>query len=132
MPKTRQKMDHQVGERLRQGRVLAQMSQSEIAEALGVTFQQVQKYERGANRISAGRLFEIAKILGVPVDYFFLNEDEHGSASPNGAANGHSAPLLSKDAIRVAGTYSRIKSARLRKLVLHMIEELANADDTRG
>ncbi len=64
-------MDAHVGARICARRRLLQLSQKEMAEALGITFQQVQKYEKGVNRIGAGRLFNIAQLLGVDVDYFF-------------------------------------------------------------
>ena len=65
------KVDVYVGQRIRLKRSLLQLSQEELARQLGITFQQVQKYERGANRVSASRLFEIATILNVPVSFFF-------------------------------------------------------------
>lgn len=63
--------DRYVGNRIRERRVMLGLSQQQMAELIGVTYQQAHKYERGINRISAGRLFEIAQVLGVPVDYFF-------------------------------------------------------------
>ena len=63
--------DRYVGIRIRERRVMLGLSQQQMAELIGVTYQQAHKYERGINRISAGRLFEISQVLGVPVDYFF-------------------------------------------------------------
>ncbi len=64
-------IDAQVGNRVRIRRMLIGMSQEKLGDLLGLTFQQVQKYEKGVNRIGAGRLFEIARILGVPIDFFY-------------------------------------------------------------
>src|SRR6202008_2707432 len=72
MPKKKANpIDAQVGNRVRLRRMLIGMSQERLGELLGLTFQQVQKYEKGVNRIGAGRLFEVARILGVPIDYFY-------------------------------------------------------------
>ncbi|TGY89183.1 XRE family transcriptional regulator [Marinicauda algicola] len=70
-PRSASALDVHIGERLRQARKLAGLSQSAMGEAVGVTFQQVQKYERGANRIPASRLYELAAVLGVPLGFFF-------------------------------------------------------------
>ena len=64
-------VDIQVGNRVRIRRMLIGMSQERLGELLGLTFQQVQKYEKGVNRIGAGRLFDVSRILGVPIDYFY-------------------------------------------------------------
>jgi transcriptional regulator with XRE-family HTH domain len=63
--------DHHVGNRIRERRVMLGLSQQQLAQMIGVTYQQAHKYERGLNRISAGRLFEIAQVLGVPISWFF-------------------------------------------------------------
>ena len=73
-------IDQHVGARLRLRRSMLDMSQSELGEKLGVTFQQVQKYERGTNRIGASRLFHVAKVMEVPVAYFFEGLDESGDS----------------------------------------------------
>ena len=70
--------DFVLGELLRQKRLAAGISQQQLAEACGITFQQVQKYERGANRVSAGRLYELARALSVPIQYFFDEFREEG------------------------------------------------------
>ena len=73
-----QDIDRHVGARVRERRIMLGFTQQQLADLIGVTYQQAHKYERGINRISAGRLFEIAHVLSVPVNYFFegLNEDE--------------------------------------------------------
>src|SRR5215813_11064910 len=75
-------IDVQVGNRVRIRRMLIGMSQERLGDLLGLTFQQVQKYEKGVNRIGAGRLFEIARILGVPIDFFY---DGVGASTENNA-----------------------------------------------
>lgn len=69
--------DRHVGSRIRERRIMLGLSQQQMADMIGVTYQQAHKYERGINRISAGRLFEIAQVLGVPVSYFFETLDSH-------------------------------------------------------
>lgn len=71
--------DRYVGQRIRERRIMLGLSQQQMADMIGVTYQQAHKYERGINRISAGRLFEIAQVLNVPVSYFFEGlEDDRG------------------------------------------------------
>src|SRR6478736_7162335 len=81
-------VDAQVGSRVRLRRMLIGMSQERLGEMLGLTFQQVQKYEKGVNRIGAGRLFDVARILGVPIDYFY----ESVSSPTAGESAGEGAP----------------------------------------
>jgi len=79
-----QDIDRHVGARIRERRIMLGLTQQQIADMIGVTYQQAHKYERAINRISAGRLFEIAQVLGVPVNYFFagLEQDSDRSVSP--------------------------------------------------
>jgi len=72
-----------VGRRLRERRTLLGLSQEQLAQLLGITYQQIHKYERGANRISAGRLFEAAQVLSVPIDYFFAGVDAPPTEAPS-------------------------------------------------
>ena len=76
--------DRFVGARIRERRIMLGLSQQQMADLIGVTYQQAHKYERGINRISAGRLFEIAQVLGVPVNYFFegLDSPKGGELNP--------------------------------------------------
>ena len=82
-------VDVHVGQRLRQRRVLVGLSQEKLARMVGITFQQVQKYERGANRIVASRLYELARVLDVPVSYFF---DDLSAKAANDVANQNAGP----------------------------------------
>lgn len=92
-------MDIHVGGRISARRRLLQLSQKEMAEALGITFQQVQKYEKGVNRIGAGRLFNIAQLLGVDVDYFFADVDAETYSSLSSYKRGYGVGVLAEDEI---------------------------------
>lgn len=107
------------------------MSQERLGELLGLTFQQVQKYEKGVNRIGAGRLFEIARILGVPISYFYESVADQIQAQP-GFAERDSQPVLefvsSGDGLQLSLAFMRIKDPKVRKRVLDLVKSLA--DDT--
>ena len=79
-----QDIDRYVGARIRERRIMFGLTQQQLADLIGVTYQQAHKYERGINRVSAGRLFEVAQVLGVPVNYFFdgLKEESERAISP--------------------------------------------------
>ena len=105
------------------------MSQERLGELLGLTFQQVQKYEKGVNRIGAGRLFEISRILGVPIQYFYESVVEQSSMAP-GFADRDSKPVLefvsSGDGLQLSLAFMRIKDAKVRKRVLDLVKTLAD------
>jgi transcriptional regulator with XRE-family HTH domain len=111
--------DVAVGQRIRALRLQRDMSQTALGERLGVTFQQVQKYEKGANRVGAGRLSEMAEALEVPVSYFF--GDEHISPSAK--------PLLqvtdTVGAMRLFHAYDRIGDGALQTALIRLAEALA-------
>ena len=104
------------------------MSQEKLGELLGLTFQQVQKYEKGVNRIGAGRLFEIARILGVPIQYFYESVTEQLASAP-GFGERDSQPVLefvsSGDGLQLSLAYMRIKDPKVRKRVLDLVKSLA-------
>ncbi|MFP1132997.1 helix-turn-helix domain-containing protein [Asticcacaulis sp. W401b] len=125
-------IDVHVGARVRMRRKFLSFSQQQLAEALGLTFQQVQKYERGANRISASKLFETAKALKVPVAYFFegvvgdgYETDDEVRSSQEEAAN---AFLLTAEGIELAAAFPRISSLKQRKKILDLVTALAEDD----
>src|SRR5215813_14082872 len=96
--------DAEIGQRVRALRLQRGLSQTELGNFIKVTFQQVQKYEKGANRISAGRLQQVAEVLGVPVAYFFA------APEPRSASNGVGQELpQTEGALRLARAYARIK-----------------------
>ena len=117
MPKRSNDIDELVGRNIRLSRLNRGMTQTKLAEALGVTFQQIQKYEKGKNRISAGRLFAIAGLFGVPVSAFF-DGVEHSA----GDGDGHSpVALLSEPyALRLAQAFCALENAALRRSVVRL------------
>jgi predicted transcriptional regulator len=125
-------VDLHVGRRMRLRRNLLGISQETLAHKLGLTFQQVQKYERGLNRISSSRLFDISKVLNVRVSYFFDEMDEDVSAgSPLSLSLGDGSrktaddavadPMLREEAITLVNAFNKIKNPRLHRLIYHLV-----------
>jgi transcriptional regulator with XRE-family HTH domain len=112
--------DIEVGRRIRARRLARQMSQMELALGLGLTFQQVQKYEKGTNRVGAGRLKRIAKILGAPIPYFFGDEDEAADGTTDLLGFVENAHTL-----RLLRAYSRIPNPDLQQSILELTEKIA-------
>jgi transcriptional regulator with XRE-family HTH domain len=118
--------DNEVGRRVRTQRLAKGLSQTELGEKIGVTFQQVQKYEKGTNRIGAGRLSRIAEVLEVPVTYFFPSDDE--PVLPVSEQEGSPFALLSTSgAIQLVRAYSRIQGGNTRAALVQIAEHLAEA-----
>jgi len=118
--------DNEVGRRVRTQRLTKGLSQTELGEKIGVTFQQVQKYEKGTNRIGAGRLSRIAEVLEVPVTYFFPSEDE--PAIPGASDEISPFALLSTSgAIQLVRAYARIQGGNARAALVQIAEHLAEA-----
>lgn len=125
-----------VGGRVRLRRMLLGMSQEKLGENLGLTFQQVQKYEKGTNRIGASRLFELARILGVSVQYFFeelagpAGTDTNGRpgfAEPTG--DDHMVEFLnSREGIELNRAFLKIEDARARRAILELVRSLAEVN----
>jgi transcriptional regulator with XRE-family HTH domain len=129
-------VDRHVGLRMRQRRTLLGMSQSALATAVGITFQQVQKYERGANRVSASRLVEFAEVLDVKPEHFF---DElppealasKGDAERKRARSGRARtepdldPMAKRETLELVRAYYKIDEARLRTRILEMVKTLS-------
>ena len=116
--------------------MLIGMSQERLGELLGLTFQQVQKYEKGINRIGAGRLFEVAGILGVPVSFFYEDADANGTASGFSEA-GEPPPVMefraSGEGLQLSLAFMRIKDVKVRRRILDLVRSLADgsgADDS--
>jgi len=122
--------DKYVGSRVRMRRLMLGMSQEKLGEKLGLTFQQVQKYEKGTNRIGASRLQHISQILKVPVSFFFdgatgpakLADD--GSSKPP-VADYVSDFLSSSDGLALTKAFTNIKDSKLRRRVVDLVEEIA-------
>ena len=137
-------IDVHVGRRLRLRRTLLGMSQERLGELLGLTFQQVQKYERGVNRIGSSRLYELGQILDVPVSFFFddLPDDEArgvGQAFPGlaeeSAAFEHEAadlPLDKRETLELVRAYYRIGDPAVRKRLFELAKALGNLDESAG
>jgi transcriptional regulator with XRE-family HTH domain len=124
-------VDAHVGHRVRLRRMLVGMSQERLGELLGLTFQQVQKYEKGINRIGAGRLFEVASILGVPISFFY--EDVDSNAPASGFAEGEEPPpvmefLSSGEGLQLSLAFMRIKDVKVRRRILELVRSLAEED----
>lgn len=125
-------IDVHVGSRVRLRRTMAKISQSELGDALGVTFQQVQKYEKGTNRIGASRMQKIAETLNVPVSFFF--EDPPGypaKTDPSGMEESGSANfvmdfLSSTEGIELNRAFVRIPNQAIRRRIIDMVRTLAN------
>lgn len=119
-------IDALVGVRLRARRQELQISQQELGRRLGITFQQVQKYETGSNRMSAGRLNDISAALEVPISYFFGgNEEEAGGSLTGLRAQGTSVLMKEPGAVRLLAAYSRVPSPSLRRSIVEIVEGLA-------
>jgi transcriptional regulator with XRE-family HTH domain len=124
-------VDAHVGNRLRVRRTLLGLSQEKVGEAMGLTFQQVQKYERGANRIGASRLWDMSRILNCPVSYFFEEmDDETQSASPrnaNGQVNPprEDDPLLQRETLELVRAYYSITDYDVRRRIYDLARSLA-------
>jgi transcriptional regulator with XRE-family HTH domain len=122
-------IDVQVGNRVRIRRMLIGMSQERLGDLLGLTFQQVQKYEKGVNRIGAGRLFEVSRILNVPVDFFY----EGVNAAPaQPGEGGEGAPVMefvtSGEGLQLSLAFMKIKDSKVRKRVLDLVKSLAEEE----
>ena len=118
VPECIHKTDIHIGRRLRERRVSLGMSQSELAEKLGVSFQQVQKYESGANRISGSRLWDICTVLGIPVGYFFEGLD--------GAPEEETKPL-DRQSLELARAVGSIEDENLRSQIVRLVKAFAKA-----
>ena len=114
--------------------MLIGMSQEKLGDLLGLTFQQVQKYEKGVNRIGAGRLFEVAQILGVPIDFFY--EGVGGVADErSGVSEAEGAPpvmefVSSGEGLQLSLAFMKIKDPKVRKRVLDLMKSLAQEENS--
>ncbi|MDR3407379.1 MAG: helix-turn-helix transcriptional regulator [Methylovirgula sp.] len=136
MKKAPNPIDRHVGSRVRMRRILLGMSQEKLGEALGLTFQQIQKYEKGTNRIGASRLQQISRTLNVPPAFFFEGapmQDETGSE--NGAVLAAAEPPGSSFVLDFIGTaeglhlnkaFARIQDPKVRKRIIDLVTSLAS------
>jgi transcriptional regulator with XRE-family HTH domain len=127
-------VDKHVGSRVRMRRMMLGMSQEKLGDALGLTFQQVQKYEKGTNRIGASRLQQISLILQVPVSFFF----EGAPPPPGRPSNISEAPspayvtdfLATTDGLTLTKAFMRLKNAKLRRRIVELVEEMAGGEES--
>jgi transcriptional regulator with XRE-family HTH domain len=126
-------IDKYVGSRLRMCRLMLNMSQGKLGDKLGITFQQVQKYEKGTNRVSAGRLQAMSNILQVPVPFFFEGAPQIAGSVRKGAKAPSPAYvsdfLTNPDGLKLARAFTRIGDAKLRRSLVHLVEEVASHED---
>jgi transcriptional regulator with XRE-family HTH domain len=120
-------VDLYVGARLRIRRKVLGLSQTQLADALGITFQQIQKYERGANRISASKLYEAARLLQSPVSYFFegLHEAQPGEAD-DGFAVRMTQFVATPEALELVDLFPRLSDRRLRRRVVDLVKAMVD------
>jgi transcriptional regulator with XRE-family HTH domain len=134
--KTPNPIDRHVGSRVRMRRVLVGISQEKLGESLGLTFQQVQKYEKGTNRIGASRLQQISRILGVPVEYFFDGAPQTVERTLSGGFEDHGETayvadfLATNEGIQLNKAFVRIKDAKLRRRVVELVTAIAGDEET--
>ena len=119
--------DAEVGRRVRSRRLECRLSQTELADRIGVTFQQVQKYEKGVNRIGAGRLQRISEALEVPITFFFSATPHAVARAPSSSPESVFGFMQTSGAVRIVKAFHRIKSAKARQLLVGMVEEFAYA-----
>ncbi len=129
MPRARNPIDRLVGARIRSRREEIGLSQAALGAEIGVTFQQVQKYEAGFNRVGAGRLFEISVVLGAPVELFYRDAQFHRGKAHDIAC---SDPVLelcqSEDGRALAKTFVKIADPATRKAIVRLVAAISSPD----
>ena len=128
-------VDVHVGARVRQRRTLLGMTQTNLGDAIGLTFQQVQKYENGANRISASRLFDLSRMFDVSVQFFFDDMPTAVAASSPAQGGGKAKklpsyqpdPMATRETMELVRAYYKIKDAEIRKRLFEMVKALRAA-----
>lgn len=133
-------VDVHVGARVRQRRTLLGMSQEKLGSAVGLTFQQIQKYERGANRVGASRLFEFSKVLDVPVSYFFEDMPSNVMIGRLGGGRGRRGlgeagspfeeekdPMIKRETLELVRAYYKITDGKIRKKLFETVKAVGNA-----
>ncbi|MCH8835368.1 MAG: helix-turn-helix transcriptional regulator [Proteobacteria bacterium] len=133
-------IDRYVGSRLRVRRLGLGMSQSKLGQAIGVTFQQVQKYENGANRVGASNLYKMAKALGIDVGFFYDGMPQGAAKGKGKGTRGRRAqpsveiagdPTRSREIIALMHNYARIAHPRLQKRVFELVKSMADSPQLR-
>ncbi len=138
--KTPNPTDKHVGSRVRMRRMMLSMSQEKLGDALGLTFQQVQKYEKGVNRIGASRLFDLSTVLGVPISFFYEDAPANearvqpvpGFAEPPPADSNILEFLATREGLELNRAFARITDAKQRRAVLDLVRSLAGESNDQG
>jgi len=125
-------IDVHVGSRVRMRRTLLGMSQEKLGNALGLTFQQIQKYERGANRIGSSRLYKLSKILDVPVAYFFDDMPEQTGKRTRGLSDSgpqafEQEKLAKRETLELVRAYYKISDPKVRKKTFELVKAIAQS-----
>jgi transcriptional regulator with XRE-family HTH domain len=125
-------VDRYVGSRVRMRRIMLGMSQEKLGDALGLTFQQVQKYEKGTNRVGASRIQQISEILQVPVSFLF--EGGPSGTGAEGSSQGTSPAYVSdflatSEGLALTRAFTRITDAKLRRSIVEMVEQIAAREE---
>jgi transcriptional regulator with XRE-family HTH domain len=131
--KTPNPIDIQVGTRVRMRRMLIGMSQEKLGEKIGLTFQQIQKYEKGTNRISASRMQQIADALNVPVSYFFEDTQQAGERRAEGSFE-KAAPsivnfLATSEGLQLNKAFLRVKDPKVRRKIIDLVKSLIEEEE---
>jgi transcriptional regulator with XRE-family HTH domain len=126
-------IDVQVGARVRMRRMLVGLSQEKLGERIGLTFQQIQKYEKGTNRISASRMQQIAEALNVPVSYFF--DGAQGTEKSQEGFSEKSAPFIADflstaEGLQLNKAFLRLKDPKVRRKIIDLVKSLAEEGET--
>lgn len=137
-PRRPNPIDAHVGSRVRLRRMLLGMSQEKLGELLGLTFQQVQKYEKGVNRIGASRLFDLSHVLGVTVQFFYdemPNAVGSSGAAQPGVAERPTEPYVvdgagTRDGLELSKAFARISDARVRRAMVELAKSLATEPES--
>ncbi|HEX9648170.1 MAG TPA: helix-turn-helix transcriptional regulator [Alphaproteobacteria bacterium] len=126
-------IDIHVGGRIRLRRTLLGLSQEKLGKAIGLTFQQVQKYERGTNRVGSSRLYQIAKVLSVPVSFFFDDmAADPGAAAPQLAEDADpfkANPLANRETLELVRAFQRIADPAVRKRIQDLVKAIAGSGE---
>lgn len=127
-------IDRRIGQRLKSRRLELGISQERLADLLGVTFQQIQKYEKGVNRVAASRLFDIAAALDVPIAHFFEGLSRNAEGDAHGVAEGGREDLLydtlaTPDGLELLTLYGSIRNTRVRRRIIELVRVLADDAD---
>lgn len=125
-------IDVHVGNRMRMRRMMLNMSQDKLGEGVNLTFQQIQKYEKGVNRIGASRLFQISRLLSVPVQFFFEGIESEGAdgfaeeAPADFAGDDFMALLSTPEGVQLCRSFAQISDPKIRRKVLDLIKTLSS------